>query len=467
MFAARLRAAPTDKDRSDGETIDQRAERLKGTTLFQLTSSLSMQSSPRRSAGIFRHCGQWRSDQVDDGNVERSGGVARRSRSSVGRRWVTSRASSVLYADLEGEAEIIVGDIEQLQEDLEDLKNVEDVEEDVATTGELFSISSFGVDYPVETLVSRMEKKLFYIPPFQRAFVWSQNQCSRFIESLLLGLPVPGIFLFKEADSGKHLVIDGQQRLKSLLYFSEGLINGKEFVLTGLETKFDGRTYKTLDDADRARLDDAVIHATVFKQDLPEGEINSVYEVFERINTGGIKLSPQEIRSCICHGNFNDYLHKLNDNAEWRALYGPKSKRLKDVELILRFMAFYEKGDAYKGPMKHFLNDYMKEKRNLSDEQLQTLADIFSRTVGYVTAALGKRAFRPDRSLNTAVFDAVASAIAHRLSAKAPPEYGVAAATYDALLQNERFVEGYIRATADEENVKKRMEEAGKAFANV
>lgn len=360
-----------------------------------------------------------------------------------------------------------MGDIEQLQEDLDDLKNVDDVEEDVSTTGELFSISSFGVDYPVETLVSRMEKELFYIPPFQRAFVWSQNQCSRFIESLLLGLPVPGIFLFKEADSGRHLVIDGQQRLKSLLYFVRGIINGKEFVLTGLETKFSNRTYKTLDDADRARLDDAVIHATVFKQDLPEGEINSVYEVFERINTGGIKLSPQEIRSCICHGRFNDYLHTLNDNQEWRALYGPKSKRLKDVELILRFLAFYEKGGIYKSPMKHFLNDYMKDKRNLPDQELKALGDVFIKTVKFVTKSLGNRTFRPDRSLNTAVFDSVSSALAHRLARGAEPSSKEALRAYDDLLRNERFVEGYIRATADEENVKKRMEEANKAFIDV
>lgn len=357
--------------------------------------------------------------------------------------------------------------IEQLQEDLDDLKNVEDADEDVSTTGELFSISSFGVDYPVETLVSRMDKALFYIPPFQRAFVWSQNQSSRFIESLLLGLPVPGIFLFKEADSGKHLVIDGQQRLKSLLYFVSGIINGKEFSLTGLETKFSNRTYKTLDEADRARLDDAVIHATVFKQDLPEGEINSVYEVFERINTGGIKLSPQEIRSCICHGSFNDYLHKLNDNAEWRALYGPKSKRLKDIELILRFMAFYEMGAEYKSPMKHFLNDYMKAKRNHSDAQLQGLGDIFVKMVGFATMALGNRTFRPDRSLNTAVFDSVASALAHRLAGNTEPQSEPALEAYKALLENERFIEGYIRSTADEENVKKRMEEAKKAFADV
>ncbi|WP_156630253.1 DUF262 domain-containing protein [Methylobacterium sp. Leaf112] len=360
-----------------------------------------------------------------------------------------------------------MNDIEQLKEELEDLTNVEDADEDVSTTGDLFSISSFGVDYPVETLVSRMGKKLFYIPPFQRAFVWSQNQCSRFIESLLLGLPVPGIFLFKEAESGKHLVIDGQQRLKSLLYFTEGVINGKEFLLTGIETKFGGRSYKTLDEADRARLDDAVIHATVFKQDLPEGEINSVYEVFERINTGGIKLSPQEIRSCICHGRFNDYLHNLNENAEWRKVYGPKSKRLKDVELILRFMAFYEKGAEYKSPMKHFLNNYMKEKRSLPDAQLQELGEIFLKTVGFVTKALGARTFRPDRSLNTAVFDAVTCALAHRLTKKADPKAVAALSAYNELLQNERFIEGYIRATADEENVKKRMEEAEKAFAKI
>lgn len=357
--------------------------------------------------------------------------------------------------------------IEQLKEELADLTNVDDIEEDVATTGELFSISSFGVDYPVETIVSRMSKGLFYIPEFQRAFVWSQNQCSRFIESLLLGLPVPGIFLFKEADSGKHLVIDGQQRLKSLLYFADGILNGREFTLTGLETKFGGRTYKTLDEADRARLDDAVIHATVFKQDLPEGEINSVYEVFERINTGGIKLSPQEIRSCICHGSFNDYLHKLNDNAEWRAIYGPKSKRLKDVELILRFMAFYEKGKEYKSPMKHFLNDYMKEKRNFSEINLMNIGSIFVRMIEFATSALGTRSFRPDRSLNTAVFDSVASAIAHRLAVKAAPASKLALSAYAALLKNERFIEGYIRSTADEENVRKRMEEAEKAFAKL
>jgi hypothetical protein len=109
----------------------------------------------------------------------------------------------------------------------------------------------------------------------------------------------------------------------------------------------------------------------------------------------------------------------------------------------------------------------MKEKRNLTDKQLEKMGDIFSETVAFVGHSLGKRAFRPDRSLNTAVFDSVATALAHRLAKGSVPDAAAALAAYEALLANPRFVEGYIRATADEENVKKRMEETGKAFANI
>lgn len=357
-----------------------------------------------------------------------------------------------------------MSDLRHLEEELEDLRNINDEEEDVVTTSNLFSISSFGVDYPVETLVSRMQKELFYIPDFQRQFVWSQNQASRFIESLLLGLPVPGIFLFKESETAKHLVIDGQQRLKSLQFFVDGIFNGKEFRLRGLDSEWEGKTHATLNEDDQTRLADAVIHATVFKQDLPKDEMNSVYEVFERINTGGMKLSSQEIRSCICHGNFNTFLHNLNENVDWRAIYGPKSKRLKDVEAILRFLAFYEYGDHYSSPMKHFLNEYMEMKRNNSDEELKPLADVFSSTMEFVSSALGKRAFRPERALNVAVFDSVATSIAHMLLGNTSLDEQGTRKAYFALLKNKEYVDGYLRATADPENVKKRFGKAKAAF---
>jgi len=82
-----------------------------------------------------------------------------------------------------------------------------------------YSITSYGADYPVDSLVSRLERDVIFIPSFQRSYVWSLNQASRFIESLLLGLPVPGVFFSKETETGKLLIIDGQQRLRTLQYF--------------------------------------------------------------------------------------------------------------------------------------------------------------------------------------------------------------------------------------------------------
>src|SRR5690606_13194540 len=128
---------------------------------------------------------------------------------------------------------------------------------------------------------------------------------SRFIESLLMGLPVPGVFLAREA-SNKLLVIDGQQRLKTLEYFCRGVFgsSGREFRLRGIKSRFENLTYDTLHEDDRRRLDDYTIHATIIQQDEPKQDDSSVYHIFERLNTGGMQLVPQEIRACVYHGSF-------------------------------------------------------------------------------------------------------------------------------------------------------------------
>jgi hypothetical protein len=82
-----------------------------------------------------------------------------------------------------------------------------------------FTITSYGADYTVDTLIRRLKTEAFYVPQFQRRFVWSQRHASRFLESLLMGLPVPGIFLYREPQTNRHLVVDGQQRLRTLQYF--------------------------------------------------------------------------------------------------------------------------------------------------------------------------------------------------------------------------------------------------------
>ena len=111
-----------------------------------------------------------------------------------------------------------------------------------------YEITSYGADFDVSGLIRRFSEQSIEIPPFQRSFVWSIKQASQFIESLLLGLPVPGIFLYRDKDSNKLKVIDGQQRLTSLLFFYNGIWKptGKEYKLTGLTSEFNGKTYKDL-----------------------------------------------------------------------------------------------------------------------------------------------------------------------------------------------------------------------------
>ncbi|MCY3726696.1 MAG: DUF262 domain-containing protein [Rhodobacteraceae bacterium] len=358
-----------------------------------------------------------------------------------------------------------MSDSEMLPDDeLEEDQNYPVEEEDIVTPTDLYSISSFGLDYPVEVLVSRINSKQFIIPEFQRNFVWSKNIASRFIESLLLGLPTPSLFLFQEPNSENYLIIDGQQRLMTLAHFYKGKFNKQRFTLSGIRDQWIGKTYNTLNDEDRKRLDNAGIRATIFKQDSPKNNLDSVYEVFERLNTGGLKLSSQEIRSCIYHGKFNDFLHHLNKNETWRKICGPESKRQRDIEFILRFFAFLEWEEKYSPPMKHFLNLYMEEKRNCSDEQLEELAEIFCKTIQYANSSLGPRPFRPEKGFNVAVFDSVATSIARslKLGKRLTPEKSEQ--IYKSLLKDEIFKKGYIHSTADTENIKYRFGKAKEFF---
>lgn len=329
-----------------------------------------------------------------------------------------------------------------------------------------FAITSYGADYTVDMLVKRMEKEAFRIPDFQRRFVWSQRHASKFIESLLMGLPVPGIFLYKEADN-RQLVIDGQQRLRTLQAFYKGTFGERKFRLTGIAEPWVGKTYDALDTSDKLKLDDSIVHATIFQQDTPANSLDSVYFVFERINTGGIRLSSQEIRNCISQGPFNKLVRSLNTDPHWRKLFGPENKRAKDQELIVRFFAMYKDLASYSRPMSTFLNEFTDKMNKAGQPTMIELARTFRQAIALIDEAVNGRAFRPLRSFNTAVFDGVMVALARRLErAPAPPAANVAKA-YDALLKDKEFRRRWERSTADEDTVKQRMDIAEKAFGDI
>jgi hypothetical protein len=344
--------------------------------------------------------------------------------------------------------------------------------EDVEDEGEVpfkYSITSYGADYPVDGLVKRMEGNSVFIPRFQRDFVWDLKRGSRFIESLLLGLPVPGIFLSKEERTQKLLVIDGQQRLRTLQYFYRGVFadSTRVFALKGVQTRFEGMTYRSLPDEDRRRLDDSILHATIVKQDEPSEDESSIYHIFERLNTGGVLLQPQEIRACIYHGAFQEELKHLNGNPAWRSVYGPVSPRMKDQELILRFLALFLEGDEYTKPMKGFLNTFMAKNKDLTAYSAATLEDTFRAPIELIDRCLGVQAFRPRRNFIAAVFDSVMVGIARRLKGGPVRSDEDFVGKYTALISEEEFRGAAETGTSSEDKVRKRIDLATTAFADV
>ncbi len=360
----------------------------------------------------------------------------------------------------------------------EEIEDLDDAEEVIPFT---YSITAYGADYPVDSLVKRIAAQDIIVPVFnwkkpketqilgfQRDYIWPRSKADRFIESLLLGLPVPGIFLVKEP-SGLLLVLDGHQRLHTLNSFYDGVIDGEEYRLASVQERFEGCRYKDLDTEDRRRLDDAIIHATVIRQDQPTEDQSSIYVIFERLNTGGVNLQPQEIRVALYHGDFVSVLKSLNENPNWRKLYGARSKRLKDMELILRFFAFLFYAEKYQSPMKGFLNRYMATNRNLQKQSEEKLRLLFERTVKVIADSIGPKAFRPRRAVNAAVVDSLMIGIARRIINNPAPikNFPELKRRFERLLKDPTYVSAVETGTSQEANVAARLTKAETTFAHM
>ena len=364
--------------------------------------------------------------------------------------------------------------IEINEEEVDDLDEAEEV---IPFT---YSITSYGADFPVDSIVKRIENQEIIVPKFgeqpreesgivgfQREYVWPRRKADRFIESLLLGLPVPGIFLVKEP-SGIFLVLDGHQRLHTLHAFCDGVIEGEEYRLMNVQERFKQMRFKDLDTEDRRRLENSIIHSTIVRQDEPSEDQSSIYAIFERLNTGGMNLHPQEIRVALYHGEFVRLLRELNETDEWRELFGVKSKRLKDMELILRFFAFHYHNSQYRAPMKDFLNRYMATNRNLKRQSEKKLRDIFLRTTKIICDAVGRPAFRPIRAVNAAVVDSLMVGVATRLTkVETIKNKQNFESQYKKLLTNKEYMEAVETGTSQETNVETRLRIARETFAKV
>ncbi|MGB2756600.1 MAG: DUF262 domain-containing protein [Acidimicrobiia bacterium] len=334
-----------------------------------------------------------------------------------------------------------------------------------------------GQDFDVEGLVRRMGKGDILVPifghsselieteGFQRSFVWRRPQMDRFIESLLLGYPIPGIFFVKQSDN-RYLVLDGQQRLRTLQYYYAGIHLGREFALTNVSEEFKDLTYKSLPETLRRRLDNTFFQATIVAIDATKSSLEAVYQIFERLNSGGTALTPHEIRVALYAGPFIDFLERLNGDESWRELYGKRSPRLRDQEIILRAMALYTDATKYRRPLKSFLNDFVGSRRAVEHDATEGLEVKFRKAAQLVAAASGRNALRPQGSqVNAALTEAIFVGLMRRLGSDPTPDEAAVRAAIDRIHSNESLVVAVSRATADEDAVRTRLEAATTAFA--
>lgn len=221
-------------------------------------------------------------------------------------------------------------------------------------------------------------------PDYQRDFVYTQKQSSKLIESMLIGIPIPTVYLCQEAD-GTWSVIDGQQRITSFVYFLKN-----EFPLKGLTElkELNGLYFKDMEKPLQRRLKQSSLGAICI---LKESQ-NLKYEIFARLNQGAVSLKPQELRNCIYRGSCNKMLIELANNKYLPVLFKDENKRMQYQERVLRFFAL-RNFTEYKSSMLKTMNDYMIVHQNDDSEKIEKSKALFNRTIDIIKQVLGETAF--------------------------------------------------------------------------
>ncbi|MDO4719876.1 MAG: DUF262 domain-containing protein [Peptostreptococcaceae bacterium] len=288
--------------------------------------------------------------------------------------------------------------------------------EDIFDNDDEISVNEYDItttpnDFNILTIFSLIDNGVIKIPPFQRNYVWDEKRASRLIESIILGLPIPQVFLY-EQEKNSFFVIDGQQRLLSIYFFikqrfptkdgrtilrkfSTGdmkiietiLSNDSYFTKFRLKlpalsnkenNKLDGLTYDTLGEYKDTFQFLRTIRSVVIKQNEPDDD-SSMYEIFNRLNTGGQNLKPQEIRMSLYYSEFYKQLIELNDRSDWRSLLKQKEPdvHFKDIEILLRAFAMLLEYEQYRSPMGKFLNTFLKKAKNFDNKTIEYLKKLF------------------------------------------------------------------------------------------
>lgn len=290
-------------------------------------------------------------------------------------------------------------ELENLDEIEFEITDDENIEDDIEPLRR--KIYTKEKDPEIDSLYNRYKKgKLILQPDFQRHFIWNKSNASRLIESAILGIPLPIIYLSEE-ENNQNYVIDGQQRLTSFFSFIDGKFKESkdktsDFKLSGLRVlkELNGKHFSDLDEDIQDKIISYSMRTITFNK---ESDKNLKFEIFERLNTGAVSLNDQELRNCIYRGPYNILLKELSENKVFREILGIKNpeRRMKDMELVLRFAAFYHYTYLkYKPPAKQFLNNEMEKYQYITDKEATELRNAFKNSVGIIRSLFGDQAFK-------------------------------------------------------------------------
>lgn len=288
--------------------------------------------------------------------------------------------------------------------------------------------STYGGDFIVRQLMEMLTEKEIETPQIQRHYVWTLKIASRFIESILLDLPIPSLFFAKNED-GKFIIIDGLQRLTCLYnYIVLGAVDKKVFRLSSskdIHEEWRGKAFNELKDEDQRKLKNKLLHAIIVEQKEPTN-FDGLFLIFERINTGGMQLNQQEIRNSLFQCTMNDLLLEMNNDPVWRSMFGQETPnaRMRDVEMVLRFLTLSEidfsATEQESINLVSKMNAFMKNHRKQTKEELQGYQQLFEDTVNAIESQFGANVFRTNiQTMQTTqrfyatVFDAVMLATAY------------------------------------------------------
>lgn len=357
-----------------------------------------------------------------------------------------------------------------------------------------YDISVIPNDFNITTIFNLIDSGAVEMPVFQRNYIWDKKRASRFIESLILGLPVPQIFLYQK-ERNKFLVIDGQQRLLSIYYyikqrfplvekraelrkvfdlnngipdsilFSDMYFQDFKLQLSKSENReknpLDGLRYNTLG-LYKSNFEFMTIRCMAIRQNEPKEDDSSVFEIFSRLNTGGVNLSNQEIRACLYYSDFFRMLNILNQNSIWRNIYGkPEDGKFKDVEIILRSFALLCDGENYSGSMNGFINRFAKKAMNYSTSEIEYFENLFTSFLESCSEISRETFATKKGKFNGALFDSVFVATVDiyykeksLVGGKIQPD------KINALKKDVEFEEAITHSTSHSKMVKKRLAKA-------